>query len=81
MSRGQAKKQIDFRAIGDDLRADEAPGAYERLDVLAHHEGTVRVLHTLRPVGVAMAGADMFDATRTDGASSVHKQTRALDNR
>ena len=42
--------------------ADEAPGAYKRLsEVLAYHEGTVRVLHTLRPVGVAMAGADTFD--------------------
>jgi RNA-splicing ligase RtcB len=36
--------------------------AYKRLDeVLAHHAGTVRILHRLRPVGVAMAGADTFD--------------------
>jgi tRNA-splicing ligase RtcB (3'-phosphate/5'-hydroxy nucleic acid ligase) len=42
--------------------ADEAPGAYKRLtEVLAHHEGTVRVLHTLTPLGVAMAGRDTFD--------------------
>jgi tRNA-splicing ligase RtcB len=63
---------IDFPAVqaelagrGIELRggaADEAPGAYKRLsDVLAQHEGTVRVLHTLRPIGVAMAGADTFD--------------------
>jgi tRNA-splicing ligase RtcB (3'-phosphate/5'-hydroxy nucleic acid ligase) len=42
--------------------ADEAPGAYKRLaEVLAYHEGTVRVLHTLTPLGVAMAGADTVD--------------------
>jgi tRNA-splicing ligase RtcB len=42
--------------------ADEAPGAYKRLsDVLAYHERTVRVIHTLTPLGVAMAGADTFD--------------------
>ena len=41
---------------------DEAPQAYKRLpDVLKHHAGTVRVLHTLKPIGVAMAGAGEFD--------------------
>ncbi len=41
---------------------DEAPQAYKRLpDVLAAHANTVRILHTLRPVGVAMAGADVRD--------------------
>ena len=45
---------------GADL--DESPLAYRRLpDVLAHHAGTVRVLHTLRPFAVAMAGAGEFD--------------------
>jgi tRNA-splicing ligase RtcB len=57
--------QEELAAQGIELRggaADEAPGAYKRLsEVLAYHEGTVRVLHTLRPVGVAMAGADTFD--------------------
>ena len=67
MSRRQAKRALDWGATrarlrehGIELRggaADEAPGAYKRLtDVLAHHEGTVRVLHTLTPLGVAMAG-------------------------
>lgn len=38
---------------------DEAPQAYRRLkDVLKYHKGTVRILHELRPVGVAMAGED-----------------------
>ena len=46
--------------LGGDL--DEAPQAYRRLpDVLAHHAGTVRIEHTLRPVAVVMAGADVFD--------------------
>ncbi|MFL6537144.1 MAG: RtcB family protein [Chthoniobacterales bacterium] len=41
---------------------DEAPQAYRRLpDVLAAHEGTIRILHTLRPIGVAMAGKEIVD--------------------
>jgi tRNA-splicing ligase RtcB len=44
---------------------DEAPECYKRLpDVLAAHEGTIRVLHTLRPIGVAMAGKDTVDPYR-----------------
>ena len=36
--------------------------AYRRLpEVLAHHSGTVKVPHTLRPFAVAMAGAGEFD--------------------
>jgi tRNA-splicing ligase RtcB len=35
---------------------------YKRLaDVLGYHAGSVRVLHTLTPLGVAMAGDDTFD--------------------
>ena len=46
--------------VGADL--DESPMAYRRLpDVLAHHAGTVKVLHTLRPFAVAMAGEGEFD--------------------
>ncbi|HZE57659.1 MAG TPA: RtcB family protein [Chthoniobacterales bacterium] len=45
---------------GGDL--DEAPQAYRRLpDVLAAHSGTIRILHTLTPLGVAMAGRDIVD--------------------
>jgi len=41
---------------------DEAPQAYKRLpEVLRHHAGTVRILHTLTPIGVAMAGSAEFD--------------------
>ncbi len=42
--------------------ADESPECYKRLpEVLAEHGDTVKILHTLRPIGVAMAGADTFD--------------------
>jgi tRNA-splicing ligase RtcB len=52
------KKRIELRGSG----ADEAPQVYKRLeDVLHYHEGTIRVLHKLRPVGVAMAGEDVYD--------------------
>ena len=41
---------------------DESPHVYRRLpDVLAAQEGTVEVLHTLRPLVVVMAGANEFD--------------------
>ena len=30
-------------------------------EVLGYHEGTVRILHTLKPLGVAMAGENEFD--------------------
>src|SRR6266567_750259 len=41
--------------IGADL--DESPMAYRRLpEVIAQHAGTVKVLHTLRPFAVVMAG-------------------------
>jgi tRNA-splicing ligase RtcB (3'-phosphate/5'-hydroxy nucleic acid ligase) len=41
---------------------DEAPQCYKRLpEVLAEQGNTVRVLHTLTPLGVAMAGKDVFD--------------------
>jgi hypothetical protein len=42
--------------------ADEAPEVYKRLpDVLAAHGDTIRVKHTLRPLGVAMATRDVHD--------------------
>lgn len=52
------KKKVSLR--GGDV--DEAPQAYRRLrDVLKAHEGTIKVIHTLRPIGVAMAGSNEFD--------------------
>jgi tRNA-splicing ligase RtcB (3'-phosphate/5'-hydroxy nucleic acid ligase) len=64
--------EIDFGAVQRELRgtgielrggaADEAPGAYKRLDaVLAAHGDTIEVVHRLTPLGVAMAGAGTHD--------------------
>jgi len=42
--------------------ADEAPEVYKRVpDMLAAHGDTIRVKHTLCPLGVAMAGRDVRD--------------------
>ena len=53
------------RGRGVELRGadvDEAPQAYKRLaEVLPQQGDTIRVLHTLRPIGVVMAGADVID--------------------
>ena len=41
---------------------DESPHVYRRLpDVFAAQKDTIEVLHTLRPLIVVMAGADMYD--------------------
>jgi tRNA-splicing ligase RtcB len=41
---------------------DESPLAYKRIEeVLAAHEGTVKILHTLTPIGVAMASGKDYD--------------------
>jgi tRNA-splicing ligase RtcB len=66
---------VDWPAVQTRLRAqgivlvgggaDEAPEVYKRLpDVLAAHAGSIRVKHTLRPLGVAMAGRDVHDPYR-----------------
>ena len=53
--------EVELRGAG----TDESPHVYKRLpEVLEHHRETIRVLHTLMPVGVAMAGADEFDPYR-----------------
>ena len=60
--------QARVKSQGVELRgggADEAPEVYKRLsDVLAYHEGTIRIDHRLTPIGVAMAGADEHDPYR-----------------
>jgi tRNA-splicing ligase RtcB (3'-phosphate/5'-hydroxy nucleic acid ligase) len=64
--------KVDWPAVQARLReqgivlvgggADEAPEVYKRLpDVLAAHAGSIRIKHTLRPLGVAMAGRDIHD--------------------
>jgi tRNA-splicing ligase RtcB len=63
---------VDWRAVQAGLRdrgivlvgggADEAPEVYKRLpDVLSAHADSIRVKHTLHPLGVAMAGRDVHD--------------------
>jgi tRNA-splicing ligase RtcB (3'-phosphate/5'-hydroxy nucleic acid ligase) len=51
--------------VGVELRGadvDESPQAYKRLaEVLPQQGNTIRVLHKLRPIGVAMAGNDVID--------------------
>ena len=52
------REGVELRGAG----TDESPHVYRRLpEVLAHHAGTIRILHTLRPLGVAMAGDDVWD--------------------
>jgi tRNA-splicing ligase RtcB len=64
--------RVDWPAVQARLRgqgivlvgggADEAPEVYKRLpEVLAAHGDSIRVKHTLRPLGVAMAGRDVYD--------------------
>ena len=55
------KKMMDWvKEKGVELRGagtDESPHCYKRLpEVLREHSGTIRILHTLTPIGVAMAG-------------------------
>jgi tRNA-splicing ligase RtcB (3'-phosphate/5'-hydroxy nucleic acid ligase) len=63
---------VDWPAVQTRLReqgivlvgggADEAPEVYKRLpEVLSAHAGSIRVKHTLRPLGVAMAGREVYD--------------------
>jgi tRNA-splicing ligase RtcB (3'-phosphate/5'-hydroxy nucleic acid ligase) len=64
--------KVDWPAVQARLRehgivlvgggADEAPEVYKHLpEVLEAHAGSIRVKHTLRPLGVAMAGRDVVD--------------------
>jgi tRNA-splicing ligase RtcB len=58
MSGWLTRANVELRGGG----LDESPDCYKRLNnVLTEHAGTVRILHTLTPVGVAMAGKDEFD--------------------
>jgi tRNA-splicing ligase RtcB (3'-phosphate/5'-hydroxy nucleic acid ligase) len=58
MDRWVYDKGVTLRGAG----TDESPHCYKRLpEVLAHHAASVRILHTFTPIGVAMAGEDVFD--------------------
>jgi tRNA-splicing ligase RtcB len=55
------KQGVELRGGGP----DESPHVYKRLpQVLEAHGDTIRVLHTLTPIGVAMAGSDVKDPYR-----------------
>lgn len=55
------ERGVELRGAG----TDESPHCYKRLpEVLEHHGGTIKILHTLTPIGVAMAGEDIFDPYR-----------------
>lgn len=52
------ERGVTLRGAG----TDESPHVYKRLpEVLEHHASTVRILHTLTPIGVAMAPEDVYD--------------------
>lgn len=58
VKRNIKEKGIELRGGG----ADEAPEVYKRLDeVLSYHKNTVKIIHRLKPIGVAMAGEDVYD--------------------
>jgi tRNA-splicing ligase RtcB (3'-phosphate/5'-hydroxy nucleic acid ligase) len=59
MMQGWLKRaNVELRGGG----LDESPDCYKRLsEVLGEHGDSIRILHTLTPVGVAMAGANEFD--------------------
>jgi tRNA-splicing ligase RtcB len=61
----RAKWQAAMAYSGIELRGgdiDEAPECYKFLpEVLESHAGTVKILHTLIPIGVAMAGPENVD--------------------
>lgn len=61
MLRWVRERGVELRGAG----TDESPHCYRRLpEVLGYHQDTVRILHTLRPIGVAMAGEDEQDPYR-----------------
>ncbi len=55
------QKKVKLRGGG----RDESPHVYRRLsDVLNEHKNTIKILHTLKPLGVVMAGENEFDPYR-----------------
>ncbi len=67
-----AKGKVDFDAVKERMKqknielrgagADEAPECYKKLsDVLKYQGETIRVIYNLHPVGVAMAGSEVYD--------------------
>lgn len=58
MAEWVASSRVELRGAG----VDESPHCYKRLpEVLAEHASSIKILHTLTPIGVAMAGEREFD--------------------
>jgi tRNA-splicing ligase RtcB len=58
MNEWVSRAGVELRRAG----LDESPHCYKRLDeVLREHAESIRILHTLTPVRVAMAVANEFD--------------------
>lgn len=59
------KVKLDVKKKGIELRgsgADEAPECYKKLDDVLNYMGkTIKVIYRLHPIGVAMAGSDIYD--------------------
>jgi hypothetical protein len=54
---------------------------YKRLpDVLAAHGDTIRVKHTLRPLGVAMAGRDVHDPYKDRRAARAGREMQRFES-
>jgi tRNA-splicing ligase RtcB len=58
-TRSKARRlNIELRGGG----ADESPECYKKLEEVLYYQGdTIKVLHKLQPIGVAMAGEDVWD--------------------
>lgn len=67
-----AKGQVDFDQVQAELKekdiylrgggADEAPECYKNLEEVLDYQGeTIQIKHRLHPIGVAMAGEDIYD--------------------
>lgn len=58
VKRRMKQKNIELRGSA----ADEAPECYKKLsDVLNYMKGTIKIIHELYPIGVAMAGSEIYD--------------------
>lgn len=59
------KVKYEMKQRGIELRgsgADEAPECYKKLDdVISYMKNTIKVIFRLHPIGVAMAGSDVYD--------------------
>lgn len=57
--------QTKAKRLGVELRgggADESPECYKKLEEVLQYQGdTIKLLHRLTPIGVAMAGQEVFD--------------------